>query len=208
MATEKSQKVDSPKAKQITWYRVALTILISLTVIAYIMGVVLGYIPEERRIDAVHLTIIVLAALGITLLLRPDLFNRLKRLETSIVNVELFEVKQELEHQRNELNNIAMLLPLLFPATERKHLLNLYEGKTAGYEGKSSLRAELRRLRSIDLIRMRPDRPVHVEDITNGLIVDLADYVELTERGEYWAKRIEEITKGETAEDVETNEHD
>ena len=56
------------------------------------------------------------------------------------------------QQQSAQLKDIELILPILLPKKERKHLTNLAEGKTAGYKGNHEMRSELRRLRSLKLI--------------------------------------------------------
>lgn len=90
-----------------------------------------------------------------------------------------------------ELTDIQLILPVLLPEAERKHLFNLADKKTQNYKGTHQLRTELRRLRSVKLIKMRGDK--EVGKIANDLTVDLSDFVELTDLGQRWVGRIKEI---------------
>ncbi len=162
--------------------RVVVAILIALTVAAYTASVISGFITEQNKIDSVNLALIALGVLGIVLSLRPDVFDRLKHFEMAGVKLDMLE---------NRLQDIALVLPLLLQEAERKHLINLASGQTAGYNGWQPLRIELRRLRSLKLIRMRGDH--RVGEIEDGWIFDLGKYVELTELGERWVRRIREI---------------
>ena len=83
---------------------------------------------------------------------------------------------------------MALVLPLLLPENERRHLLNLAEGRTQGYRGGDVPRTELRRLRSMGLIEMHPGR--WVSQMHSDATFDLSDYVALTELGERWVDRI------------------
>jgi hypothetical protein len=73
----------------------------------------------------------------------------------------------------------------------RTHLVNLTKGRTASYEGRGSLRSELRQLRTTGLIEMMPGR--NVGDIKTGMLVDLADYVRLTDSGLQWLRSMREL---------------
>ena len=155
-----------------------------------------GFIPGDRKIDAVNLAIIAVAVLVVVFLMRPDVFDRLKILELSGVRLEMLEkVKEKQAKQEGQLEDIALILPLLLPQAERKHLLNIATGETAGYEGNHPLRTELRRLRSIGLIAMRSDQ--HISSMKDGLTFDLSAFVRLTELGERWVRRIRDIEKAE-----------
>lgn len=190
-----------PTNNLVSWRRV-LAIVICTLILGYTVGVVSGHIPNERKIDAVHLAIIALGLLAVIIVLRPETFERLKLLEITGFKLEMLErVREKQARQESQLEDITLMLPLLLPEKERKHLLNLDRGRTSGYEGNGSLRAELRRLRSISLIRMLNGR--HIGHLTNGSIFDLADYIQLTELGKRWVRRIEEIEKTETSSDVD-----
>jgi hypothetical protein len=192
-ATELSPR-DESKTIKATTLRIWAAVLAATLVSVYILGIVLGYVPKEHRLDASALTLIVVVLLAITVLLRPDVINRLRVLEALNFRVELSEVKEKLARQSDDLTVIRMMLPFLLGDKERIHLTNLARHQTANYKGGNPLRTELRRLRSIGLIRMRgPD--CHIGQMTSDKTFDLADFVELTSLGEYWARRIDEIQK-------------
>jgi hypothetical protein len=86
-------------------------------------------------------------------------------------------------------DQIDLLLPLVIPEAERKHLLNLAHGRTRRYRGRGSLRSELRHLRSMGLIKKRSGR--NIGDIATGAVHDLAEFVELTELGTELAEKLE-----------------
>jgi hypothetical protein len=67
------------------------------------------------------------------------------------------------------------------------------------------LRAELRRLRSLDLIAMcknEKGEDEQVGHIKDGAVIDLAKYVRLTDLGEKWVKRLKEFEKTETSDEA------
>jgi hypothetical protein len=84
--------------------------------------------------------------------------------------------------------DLRLLLPVLIPEPERKHLFNIADGKTKGYKGGGSLRSELRHLRSIGLIRKHGDR--HIGELRSEGVYDLADMLELTELGRQWVAKL------------------
>jgi hypothetical protein len=152
----------------------------------------IGSIPEDRRIDSITLAIIGLTILVVLLLLRPEIFNRLKLLELLGFKMELIEeVRQTQEKQRSELEAISLIMPLLLPEFEQRHLLNLADQKTASYLASHTLRSEIRHLRSMGLVQMRPNHTVG--QMADDLPFDLADYIELTPLGDRWVSRIREI---------------
>jgi hypothetical protein len=96
-------------------------------------------------------------------------------------------------------------LPILLPEAERIHLANLASANTKQYKGSHEVRTELRRLRSLKLVKMRSDKPIG--DIGDGKMVDLADYVSLTELGQHWVDRIKEIEAAQKNETIAQAAH-
>jgi hypothetical protein len=84
--------------------------------------------------------------------------------------------------------DLGLLLPVLIPEPEQKHLLSIADGKTKGYKGGGSLRSELRHLRSIGLIRKHADR--HIAELKSDGVYDLADIIELTDLGRQWVAKL------------------
>lgn len=161
--------------------------LILILVSAYTIAIIAG-LPKERRIDATALGIIGIAALAATILFRPDVLERVTHFEVAGWKVEIEKRQQK---QDQQLNDIQLILPVLLPDAERKYLLNLAAGNTGDYKGSHELRTQLRRLRSLKLIRMQPNKEVGM--MTNDLAVDIGEFVELTELGQRWVDRIKEI---------------
>ncbi len=177
--------------------RVLIAILLAFIALSYTAGIVFGYVPEGRRIDAASLALIAVVVLAIVIALHPDLVERIKGFEMSGFKVEMLErVRERQAEQAIQLQDMSLMLPLLLPLPERKHLRNLTTNTTRNYKGSHALRSELRRLRSFDLIKMRPDK--HVGFMKDGTVFDLADFVELTDLGKRWAKRITEIEHSES----------
>lgn len=84
--------------------------------------------------------------------------------------------------------DLGLLLPVLIPEPEQKHLLNIADGKTKGYKGRGTLRSELRHLRSLGLLKNHADRPIG--ELKSEGVYDLADIIELTDLGRQWAARL------------------
>ena len=78
-------------------------------------------------------------------------------------------------------DDVASMILSNFSQHERQHLLNLAQGHTEGYQGQSSLRGELRRLRFVGFVQSLPNRLI--ADMRDGMEFDLADYVVLTKLG-------------------------
>jgi hypothetical protein len=194
MAERNSSNTDDSGTNHARSFRIWTSVAAATLLSVYALGIVLGYVPKDNRLDGSALTLIVVGLLGIAVLLQPDVVNRLKVLQALNFRVELSEVKEKLARQSDDLTVIRMMLPFLLPDKERIHLTNLSRHQTANYKGGSPLRIEMRRVRSIGLIRMNsPDR--HIAQMTSDKTFDLADFVKLTPLGEYWARRIDEIQK-------------
>jgi len=84
---------------------------------------------------------------------------------------------------------------------ERKHLLNLGRGRTSNYQGRHSLRSELRHLRWMGLLAMKPGRTIG--DFRENLTGDLSDYVYLTPNGKEW---VEVLARRTTSPSTSTND--
>jgi hypothetical protein len=112
-------------------------------------------------------TLLYLGVAGALLLLR-----QLKSLSFGDYKVEMLErVREKQARQEDQIEDITLMLPFLIPANERAHLINLAEDRTKGYKANHPLK--------------------------DGLPFDLAAYVELTDLGKRWVKRIQQIEKAE-----------
>jgi hypothetical protein len=196
IATKNNIEDTGQKGHRSYKYRVVLAVLIIALVILYTAAVVGGFVPEGRKIDTVNLTAIAIALVCVLILINPGIFDRLKMFEVSGFKLEMLErVREKQAEQERKLEDITLILPLLLPKEERKHLLNLAEGKTAEYKGCATLRVELRRLRTAGLIKSRPE--TFIGQMNDGSNLDLAKFVELTMLGERWVRRIKEIERAE-----------
>jgi hypothetical protein len=172
--------------------RTALAVAIGALVTAYTVGVVSGAIGKDDRIDAAALGVIGLGAAAVAALLYPGVFRRLRLFEMGGFKLEMLEtVKERQDRQAEELEDMRLVLPILLPGNEQNHLRNLADGTTKAYRGGEALRTELRRLRSIGLIRMKPGRTVGA--LVSTTTFDLGDYIELTDLGARWIERLREI---------------
>jgi hypothetical protein len=163
--------------------------LVLLAVIAAI-GALLR-ILSPARLDVTHgldqVTLLYLAVAGGFLLLR-----QIKTFSLGQLKFELIEkIRERQDKQEERLADIALILPLLLPWTEVKHIKNLFARTTAGYRGSHLVRNELRRLGSIGLLTRKTGR--HISEMTDDTDFDLAEIVELTDLGRRWAARIQEI---------------
>ena len=95
---------------------------------------------------------------------------------------------QQVNRSKQEVGDLALALSLSIPPAEQKHLLNLAGGTTKGYEGRGTLRAEIRNLVSMGLLEKLPGR--NVGDMKTMTIFDLADFVTLSDRGRRWIESL------------------
>jgi hypothetical protein len=166
--------------------------IVLVLITAYSLGVISGRVHKDNRLQLADLALIGLACAVGGLLLNPNVISRLRVVELQGFKVELLEkVRERQLQQAQDLEDIQLIIPLLLPDTERKHLKNLARRTRVGYKGNHSLRTELRRLRSIGLVRMRSNRAI--ADLGDGVLFDLGDYLALTELGERWVRRLEEL---------------
>jgi hypothetical protein len=175
----KSDKADDVIDLIAPW---GLVLLASLTACGAILRIFGGAEADIlKRLDNTTLLYLVIA--GALLL-----FRQVKTFNFGDIKLEMLEkVRQRQVQQEETLYDFDLLLPLLIPKEKRRHLINLDKGRTKDYKGNKSLRDELRWLRSSGLISMRKG---YIADIKDGITVNLSDYVELTNLGQRWAKRI------------------
>ena len=199
MANPKSQddESESPSASGLLG-RYAIALLIVLAVSLYIIQSLRGKI---QRIDTASVALLVVSGVAVALLVMPGLTDRLSRIEVSGIKLEI--LKREQLRQRSELDEFSLVFPILLPESERKHLMNLAHGRTANYNGTHAMRTEIRRLRSIGLLRMLPNQEVGF--MKDGMVVDLAKYVELTSLGRKWVQRIEDAERAEAKVTITTD---
>ena len=95
------------------------------------------------------------------------------------------ETVGEADHGK-DLDEIRFVLQAMVTAQELSHLKNLAKGSTANYTRNDSLQAELRRLRSIGFINSKR----YIAEMPDKF--DLAEWVELTDRGVDYLRRLEE----------------
>jgi len=175
----------------------AFAVLVGAGAISYFALVTSGIIKPANRLSASEVGILLIAALSIALALRPEFLDRLQKFDFGGLKLELrdikrdqAEVKQQQEQQAAILEDVRLALRLLIGDKERRHLMNLFRRDTSGYHIKGALRDEIRNLRTMKLVRMRPAKTVG--GMPDKTTFDLADFVELTDDGRKFATRLEE----------------
>ena len=183
--------------------RYVAALVIGLSVLGYILALVLGALPERAHIDFPAIALTLVAAVGVALLFSPkwdaalfEALARVKAFQFASLKVELDAIRARQEEQTLRLDLIQLLAPLVLSDPERKHLLNLYYGRTADYRGGHEVRSELRRLRYLNLVTNT--RPIGTA--SDGSTFDLAELVQQTPLGAKWAQQLEEMEKAFAAE--------
>ena len=194
MAVVEPKKPESTDAVEVAtrWGLVALAALAALGALLRMFAPGTPFIQE--RLD--QTTLLYLGVAGALLLLR-----QVKTFSLGQLKLEMIEkLREQQQKQEEKIADIALILPLLLQDKEVRHIRNLFVGRTEKYQGSGTLREELRRLRSIGLISKKAER--NIGEMRDGMVFDLADYVELTELGRRWAHRIQEIQSGDAKPDA------
>lgn len=170
---------------------VAVVVLLAMS--TYIVAVVLGRIPAQQKLGGADISVIVVAAGVVSILMRPELLDRLTHLKFGGLELDwLQKLQDDQQKQRDELDDVRFVLALLLQQSELKHLINLERGTTE-YQGNEAVCAELRKLRTLGLIRNRKDHTIG--EISGKHNFDLKDIVELTERGRHYLERLGEYNQ-------------
>ena len=103
------------------------------------------------------------------------------------------EMAVQQEFQQDLLGLVSLVIPALLRDEALTHLRNLRKGRTTNYEGRRSLRHELRHLAQLRLIERQEGH--QISHLKNSVKVDLADYVRLTNAGVYWLDKVDEISR-------------
>jgi len=169
-------------------YVIAIGVLVFVAF--YSVGIVAGKIPPQRKLVGADVAILLVGVLIAAMLLQPEILDRLTHFKLGSLEFELQQLQQNQKTQENELNDVRFALTLLLQDRERGHLANLKIGTTQNYVGNHDLRSELRRLRTLGLLANVGDRKI--ADIKDGQKIDLANFVQLTERGRRYLDKLGE----------------
>ncbi len=121
--------------------------VVIVAICVYISLVVLGRIPVQQKLGVADIGVIILAAGVASILLRPELLNRISHFKFGELELDwLQKIEADQKKQRVELDDVRFVLTLLLQQNELEHLKNLENGKTQ-YQGNEAVCAELRKLR-------------------------------------------------------------
>jgi hypothetical protein len=106
--------------------RGTVAVVVLLTTCAYIAAILLGKIP---RLTPADISVIALAAGVASILLRPQLLDKLTHLKVAGLELDWLQKLQEgQKKQQDELDDVRFVLTLLLQPSELKHLRNLEKG--------------------------------------------------------------------------------
>jgi hypothetical protein len=163
-------------------------VVVVLAMCSYIVGVILGRIQKDQRLGVADIGVVVLAVGVASILVRPELLGRISHLKLGELELDwLQKLEDDQKKQRDELDDVRFILTLLLQQNELEHLKNLEEGHTQ-YQGNEALCGELRKLRTLGLIRNQKGHVMGETAINRKF--DLKDIVELTERGRQYLERL------------------
>ena len=171
--------------------RTLIVVSIVFFTLTYTILVLFGFISKDNRIDLVHLALIGISFFAVVYHATPEAFENIKIFEFGNLKFQFEKVKEQQEKQENVLNEIRALLPLILPSNEIDHLRNLLNRDTANYHGSGTLRSEIRRLRSRNLIETFPGKSA--SELEDGRTFDLSDFASITQLGKQWLDRIEQL---------------
>lgn len=166
-----------------SWVTLVITVLMTVLGLAYLIAIALGWLGGNRF--GVTEAIIFAAIL----FFNSVLIGRLETLSISGkgIDFKVREVEKEQSRQKDEIRSIQFLLRYFVTQSELNRLQELAEGSSP-YQvnsdwDKNNLHTELRRLRSLDLIRMLSGKTIGGDDGIHEKKGDLKDYVRITDRG-------------------------
>ena len=172
--------------------------MIVIAVLAYVLALVMGKLPEKAHVDFAAIVLIIVGAASVALIFSPkwdatlaEAFTRVRAFQFSSLKIELEAIHVRQDEQGSRLELLQLIAPLVLTDPERKHLLNLHHRRGAEYRGNHEVRAELRRLRYLTLITN--NKPI--ASAVDGSTFDLADLVQLTPLGAKWAQQLDDMDK-------------
>ena len=190
----------SPRKK---WpiFRFAAGAALLILVGVYIGLIVTGTISASRQISVANLVVIVVGLIIVAILIWPQVLSNVQEFGVGGLSVKMREQLQEIQdtqkdHTRN-LEEIHFILESLVTTSERKHLKKLADRTAANYRYSDALLMELRRLRDVGLIEEKKDPQGNKYRIGKLRRLpqpfDLGFYLDITERGNDYIRRINEV---------------
>jgi multisubunit Na+/H+ antiporter MnhG subunit len=173
-----------------SWLAIVLSVVVTLLGLGYLLAVAFGKIGANRFGTTEGIIFVAI------LLLNSTWAQRIGRLAISGKGIEfqMREVQEEQVRQRADIGSIKFLLSYFVTEQELEHLQRLAGKIPSDYTNADDwhhgiFKTELRRLRSLGLIRMHPGRmiePMPKKD-------DLNKHCRITDRGLEYLKLREEV---------------
>lgn len=157
--------------------------------IIYNVLLVLGKISAENRIGITEISLVIISFLTVIVFINPNIIKYIS--EFSLPWGGSFKLKLIEKKQKNLLDNVAFLLKHFLSTPEHAHLTIIANEKDVDYDMFDKLRDELRKLKSMGLIKERADK--NISTVANGTKFCPSDIYEITERGTEYLKTIVEI---------------
>ncbi len=194
----KSQKNSNDKKnpnskKQINWIRNILTIAILGLTIAYVLGIVLGYVPQTQRLDLTTIILITLVFLFSLVMLTPEALERISKLNisTNSIQIELQEVRKQQEKYEKQLTDLTDLVVGIINERGIKVLEALNGDETSDemkFKVDQELQDAVRQIRSMGLVVKIEGK--NVGDMQNHSEIKINEWVKLGK-----GTRVQEILK-------------
>jgi hypothetical protein len=159
-------------------------------VVIYLAAVLAGWVPAGRRLGVPELAVVVIGMAIAASILSPELIRNVSRFRLGSIELELREINQGQRDQQQQLRDVRLFMMLLLSERERQFLKELSEGSPAVHAGSDELRAQLRRLRSVGLIRR--SGPRYIRELVDGQRHDIRSVVELTDDGRRYVQQTAE----------------
>lgn len=186
-------------------FALGVTLLVALSVVGYVVLLVLGELPENRRINATELTMLIFVVIVLMLTVRPQILDRIKLLQVLGFKLEMIEKvekrqteldrtqtnldermklqQQELDRQQKIINDLV-IYSLSYTLFEL--LSNFYHGRRVIYTRSAGFDRNLRFLRDHGYIGLfRFDRLSEGQDLARVLELTPAGRMMVEQREQY-----------------------
>ena len=179
-------------------FRFAAGAIIFILVAVYIGLIVTGTISASRQISVANLVVIVVGLIIVAIMIWPQALSNVQEFGVGGLSFKMREQLQEIQetqkdHTRN-LEEIHFILESLVTTSEMSHLRKLANRTAVNYKRSPALLMELRRLRAVGLIEPKKDQSGNKYRIGHlPPTFDLGFYMDITERGNDYMKRIKEM---------------
>ena len=169
--------------------RIAAAAIVIVLAAGYLLGVLSGWVTNSHRLGLTEIALALIAVGVAALLIQPEMLDAVSRFQFGGLQVELRQLREGVQTQSQQLDEMRFLILLLMTEKQRKYLTELSQDGPALHNGDAELRDALRSLRSAGLIKMKGDH--HVSELKDGVIKrDIRELVEITDDGRRLVQRI------------------